>query len=461
MRLRPSELASKFSVSFGLLTVMLGVLWIAGGASRADVLGRAITGGVAWLVLVICIAAGERPALYRVAAPAMLLAAAIILPLLQLVPLPVSVWEALPGRTPFIDAAIASGEAQPWRPLSIVPAATFNALTSLVVPGAVLILLSCLRSRERAYLPGIMLGLITASTLVGLLQASGASFGNAFINITPGDVSGTFANRNHFALFVSIGCVLVPIWPFLEGRKSSWRGPVALALGLLFVLTILATGSRAGIAVGALAISLGLLFGREGLQRQLRRAPKWVLPAVTVAVIALLAGLILISISADRAVSINRLMAIDTSGDTRVRAMPTVISMISGYFPAGTGFGSFDPVFRLNEPYQMLKPTYFNHAHNDFLEIVLDGGLPGAALILAGLLWWLHASVRAWRAPSGPAAMMPRTGSAILLLIMAASIVDYPARTPMTMAVIVLAATWLAEAGTGRRPTGGAEALPA
>jgi O-antigen ligase len=91
----------------------------------------------------------------------------------------------------------------------------------------------------------------------------------------------------------------------------------------------------------------------------------------------------------------------------------------------------------------LLKPTYFNHAHNDFLEIVLDGGVAGLLLLLLAFVWWIVAAVGAVRAPL-PSALPGRTGAAILLVVMIASIFDYPARTPLMMAIIVIAATWLA-----------------
>src|SRR3546814_14825252 len=78
----------------------------------------------------------------------------------------------------------------------------------------------------------------------------------------------------------------------------------------------------------------------------------------------------------------------------RARGLPTVLSMIAAYFPAGAGFGGFDPIFRLHEPFRLLKPTYFNHAHNDFLEVVLDGGLPAALLLLVAIGWYAIASIR-------------------------------------------------------------------
>ena len=102
-------------------------------------------------------------------------------------------------------------------------------------------------------------------------------------------------------------------------------------------------------------------------------------------------------------------------------------------------------MFRMSEPFNLLKPTYFNHAHNDWLEVVLDAGLAGMLLLAATVTWWGWASARAWRARGGGSNALPKLGSAILLLIMISSLFDYPARTPTMMMVIVLAARWLGQ----------------
>ena len=128
----------------------------------------------------------------------------------------------------------------------------------------------------------------------------------------------------------------------------------------------------------------------------------------------------------------------------RNRGLPTVLTMIATYFPFGAGVGSFDPIFRMNEPHALLKLTYFNHAHNDFLEIVLDAGAPGLLVLTAAFGWWGWASMRAWGPDSGRRHILPRLGSAILFLVVVASIFDYPARTPTIMAMMVIAAMWLA-----------------
>ena len=50
--------------------------------------------------------------------PAMLLAMFALWMCLQLIPLPPAVWAMLPGRAPFLEASIAIGMPQPWRPRS-------------------------------------------------------------------------------------------------------------------------------------------------------------------------------------------------------------------------------------------------------------------------------------------------------------------------------------------------------
>lgn len=422
-----------------LLMALLATLWLAGGASRADTLGQAVVRGAAWLALIAAILFAPRPALRETRPVLLLLLAALALVLIQLVPLPPAAWLALPGRALLAEAAAAAGEAQPWRPLAIVPDAAWNAASSLIVPFAVLILVAGLKPRERAWLPAILLGLVTASALLALLQFSGAAVANPFINERVGQVSGSLANRNHFALFTAIGCLVVPVWVFLDDRKPLWRGPVGIGLVLLFALVILASGSRAGILVGMLALAIGTLLAWRGLRRTLRHMPRWVLPAAVAGLVAMITLFVLISVAAGRAPSIDRTFAADAGEDMRFRAVPTLFAMIRTYFPVGAGFGGFDPLFRIHEPFTLLKPTYFNHAHDDLLEIVIEGGMAALLLLLAAIGWWIRASARAWR----DGAAVAKLGSSIIFLVLVASAFDYPARTPMLMAVLVIAATWL------------------
>lgn len=427
-----------------LTVAMIVLLWVAGGASRADAMGQVVVRAGCWAILIAAIVAGPRPVLTGLKPVLLLLIAAIALPLIQLIPLPPAWWQALPGR----DILLIPGEPVPWRPWTMTPGATRNALASLVVPVTMFVVLAQANERVIRWLPAMLLAMIAAAVLLGLLQFSGAGFNSPLLNDTPGVVSSIFANRNHFALFLAIGCLVAPVWAFADRDALKWRGPLAGGLVLLFVLTILATGSRSGMLLGALALALALaLVGRQ-LRRRLRGAPRWVLPALVGAAVLVIAGVVALSFAADRADAITRLIVLDGSEDMRTRARPTVLSMIALYMPFGSGLGGFDPVFRIHEPFTLLKLTYFNQAHNDFLGVALDAGLAGIALLAAAILWWLFATVRVWRAPAGEAVALGRLGAAIILLVLIASVTDYPARTPTIMAILVIAGVWLARVRT-------------
>ncbi len=381
---------------------------------------------------------------------ALLLTGAIVLVALQLVPLPPFIWTALPGRDLFVEAAAAMGQPQPWRPLSLSPGATWNALGSLIVPVAALALAANLDTQRHWRILAWLIVLVMAGAMLGMLQFSGARYDNPLTNDIRGLVSGSFANRNHFALFVAIGCLLIPAWAFHEDRNVRWKVLAATGVLAVMVLLLLAIGSRMGMVVGV----LGLMLGAGAVQGSIRRASRQ-LPAKMIALLALSAAALVVlgvvlSISLDRAVSLDRALSLEASEDLRARFVPVTLDLAVRYFPAGSGFGAFDPVFRAGEPDDLLQITYANHAHNDWAELALDGGLLGILLGIAAIVWWLRASYRAWR-NTASGNTLPRLGSAMILLVMVASLTDYPARTPMIMALLAIGAVWLNEGSLVRK----------
>src|SRR3546814_6135951 len=118
----------------------------------------------AWSLLILAILLSARPVIAGADAAFWLLLATVLLVLLQLVPLPPAIWTALPGRDVLLGAL--PGEAV-WRPGSIVPSATINAASSLIVPFVTFTLVSALRDEEKAWLPTILLVVIFLSMLVG------------------------------------------------------------------------------------------------------------------------------------------------------------------------------------------------------------------------------------------------------------------------------------------------------
>ena len=443
--MRPAfrEYLSQRGLPLILLLGFVACLFVAGGASRADVAAQVVIRGLAWGFLVATMVLTPNFAISRVRAPFFLLIAAAAAVVIQLLPLPPDVWLTLPGRDSLAAAAAATAQPQPWRPLSISPGATVNSLSSLIVPLVVLVLVSQISWRRQRTLLTALIAIIAASCVWAVGQFLNVMSPNPLMNYMQGQVGGPFANRNHLALLLAMGLVVLPVWCFQPDRPSLFRLVIAVGLALVVVMVILAIGSRAGLVLGIVGAAGGLIITRRNLQASMREAPRSYRRALAFGGLAAISAIAVASLMFDRSAAIDRALALDVGADLRARAVPTVVSMVGHYFPVGSGFGAFDPVFRMSEPDDLLSPSYLNHAHNDFLEVALDGGIVGIGLLVAGVTWWLVRSVKVWRDAGRDKTHLRRTGSIIILLAILASIVDYPARTPLIMALLVIAAVWL------------------
>src|SRR5690348_6964908 len=78
-----------------------------------------------------------------------LLCAILALPLLQLIPLPPSLWSGLPSRQEYASAYDAAGMAVPWLPISLDPSATWLGLLSLLPATAIFLAMLSLEQRSR------------------------------------------------------------------------------------------------------------------------------------------------------------------------------------------------------------------------------------------------------------------------------------------------------------------------
>lgn len=439
------------TLSFWLLVAFLTILWVAGGSSRADVLGQAIVRFSAWFMILVAILALPRIDWRAVKEPAIILGAAALVVVLQLVPLPPSIWTGLSSRVLFTEAAFLTETEQPWRPLSISPSGTINALASLIVPAVVLLLAANLTREQHWRIAIFVLGLAGAGATLGVLQFSGANFDNPLINTITGGVAGNFANRNHFAVFLAIGSVLALAWAFRD-ETPPWKAAAAFGLIVFFILMILATGSRSGVVVGLAGILLSFLAVRRRAVQHFQAVPRKIAVSVITGAIAVLIGVIWLSVGLDRAASVDRATILAGEVDLRLQFWPIIWDMSQFYLPVGTGFGTFDPLFRISEPDDMLILHYVNLAHNDWLQILLEGGVMGLVVLAAALLWFGLRSLRAWassRRPGG-SELLAKAGSIVVVLILAASVTDYPARTPLVMALLSLAAIWLVKANPKR-----------
>src|SRR6516165_8129446 len=125
-----------------------------------------------------------------------LLCGILALPLLQLIPLPPSLWSDLPGRREFAEAYEIAGMALPWLPLSLDPSATWLGLLSLLPGIAVFLAMLSLEPRSRRVLTMLTFIVAFASVLLGVLQIMDDVGSNR------GRATGLFANPDHNAAFL-------------------------------------------------------------------------------------------------------------------------------------------------------------------------------------------------------------------------------------------------------------------
>jgi len=130
----------------------------------------------------------------------------------------------------------------------------------------------------------------------------------------------------------------------------------------------------------------------------------------------------------------------DTVGakEGRFENWPIVAQAADSYLPVGSGTGSFDAVFRSVEPLERLDPTFFNQAHNDYLETWLETGWIGGALIALFMAWFAARSWKAWTSGVSTQRDLQRAASVAIGVILAHSVVDYPLRTAAIATVFAL-----------------------
>jgi O-antigen ligase len=440
------------AVPYWALVAFLILTFLTGGASRADVQSLIILRPAAVIFCGIGLwslkweQAKAYKFLFGMAAAIFALVGS------HLVPLPPSIWGALPGREIITEIDKVADLGEVWRPISMVPSATWNAFYSLFVPFAVLILGVQLSREERFKLLPWVLGLGMFSGFIGIMQTIGDPQGPLyFYNVTNnGAAVGLFSNRNHQAI------LLASLFPMLavfacatvkSEEQAKVRAYLALAGGAVLVPLLLVTGSRAGLIVGLVGLASTILLYRKPtvLVPRKRKGNKldlrWLFGGFAVLCLGALTFIM------SRAEALQRITAADQSEDMRFRAWGPIAEMAWKYFPFGSGVGSFIEVYQIDEPYELLEPTYMNHAHNDWLEVYLTIGLPGLILLTLTIIAVCRVSWHAFstKPEEGRGNLHARLGTVVILIFALGSIGDYPLRAPSIACAFTLAVLWLAD----------------
>ena len=419
-----------------LLSMAAGA--VLGGASRSAPLNLAIVELTSLPLLFVGLRRVVAVGAWRsAAAPLVLLALLIALPLLQLIPLPPSIWTVLPGRDPLARALTAAGLPMAWRPLSLAPDETLRCALALVPPVAMFLAGLTLTPGQSRIMAGgwILLGL--AGLALGAVQLTSPAY--LYAEATRGTLTGFFANRNHEAslLLALIPLAAVGAAGAMAGSGMARAFGVVCALFLpLAIIGLAVIRSRAGVILCGPA-----LLGALVLTWRASGGGRWqtaLLAAGCLAAVAAVAGFGLSPI-------VQRFVG-NGVAEARFEAWPHVIAAARLYDPVGAGVGSFERVYRQIEPLTLVTSDPLSHAHNELLEFWLEAGWAGLALAGAFGLWLVTALRRAWLGMGGEGGAVRAAAGLSVLLLLAHAMVDYGPRNSALAVLLAFSCGLLASA---------------
>jgi O-antigen ligase len=436
-----------------LAPILLAVAMALGGGSALFPLPRMIIELAAVPVLVLALhALSVRSLGWAGIVPLVLVAVTLLLFAAQLVPLPSAAWMALPGRALAADTARQLGWAHRWMPLSLDPEATLRAGLTLIPGVALFLAVLAGDDRDQHRMLLVVAAMAVVSLGFGALQAL-SGWDPTFYpydSAHQGLPTGLFANRNHQACLLAVAPLAIAAWiaPGVRHRSAALLAAGA-ALALLCVLGVMATGSRSGSALLLpVAVSVGLIDMRSQGRRSTPRRQALYL----VAVAAITGAILLLLANFSGGALLRRFAQMD---DQRFGFWPDVVAALRQYLPVGSGFGTFEPVYAAAERLANVGPHYLNHAHNDYLEIAVEGGLAAIALVAAYVAWLLARGTRIWRRSVSVAQVQARYAWVGLLAVLLHSAVDYPLRTLAIQAVFAVFTGMVARALSARAAAGG------
>ena len=372
----------------------------------------------------------------------------------QLLPLPFMVRAVLsPAADTYRGAMLLDYEPGAWAPLTIDPRRTRLMLMTAAAALAVWAAVRALGGSDRRLVARLVAWTALPASMLGLGQRmlfpSGRIYG-FWTPLEPGAAPfGAVINRNHFAawaimaVLISMGALAAHLARSRDAQTR--RAAIAAAVGdgralwLLFaaavtVAAIVVTASRSGFAALVAAAIAALALMR-------RRASGRALAAAGAGAVVCFA-LALTLARPDRLIT-----RMDTEGiggrDTIWRES---LAIARDYPLAGVGAGAFPAAMAHYQ--RSTRAVFFNHAHNQYLEWLVEGGALLAIPLLALIIASARRALRMLRSDASTTFWLRLGACAALAGLGVACLWESPFRTPATL-MLAAAAAGLATARHG------------
>lgn len=192
---------------------------------------------------------------------------------------------------------------------------------------------------------------------------------------------GPFVNKNHFAGLIEI---LLPLGlgPLISGAVPRERRLMLTFVAATMVAAVALSRSRGGLL--AVVAEIALLVALSAVARRSAPGDRRTAPALAaVAASIVLVGAVVAWLSAGPIVeSLAELPAeISSTAETsRGEIWKATISLIGAHPVTGSGFGAYGTAILRHWP--STEYSTLLYAHDDYLQVVADGGIPGALLAI-------------------------------------------------------------------------------
>ena len=244
----------------------------------------------------------------------------------------------------------------------------------------------------------------------------------------PGRAVGNLRQPNHLASLLIWS--VIALVPLVEWRRvPAWLGA---GVGILIMVAVVLSGSRTGLYGG---VAVLVFWG--AIDSRLSRSTRIALIATLVFPLGVFAWQWLTvhaSFMPHVAGAATRLSEGDSS---HFAIWKNAVEMVRQQPLLGVGWGEFNFAWTLT-PFPHRPTAFFDHTHDLPLQLIVELGLPMAALVLGLLVWaFVQAYQRAW-ATVGPTGHGARAAWVMILMIAIHSLDEYP----LWYAYFLLPAAW-------------------
>lgn len=371
--------------------------------------------------------------------------------LFQIVPLPFPLVEVLSPMAAMHYMSAFPDAAQLRWPLSIDSGRTHNQLLlsfSFFLLYMLVLLLVGMQRRLAQLAGAIVIAGVLQAVYGSIMVLSGLEYGFFIKKVAYlGRATGTFINANHLAGYLEISAAvgIGLIVADLRGKiASDWRQRLRNFTELVFsrrlrvrvlvslmVIAIVLTRSRMGnTAFFVSLMACGTLY-------ILLRERRLLLKSILLFASFLVIDLFIVSNWFGLEKVVERIEQTPFSADVRASIAPELARAVDAYWLTGAGLGTFSTAFL---PFRVSDPMfYYDHAHNDYAEFMIEVGIIGCLLLSALVLVTV---VHALRVMAGRRDRM-KTGVALaafmaLTAMALHSTVDFNLQIPANAATLVV-----------------------